>query len=128
MGPRIEADDFGLEIVQSVEEDLEKIYRGVTVGITENGGDAFDRNLAEEADGHGRAVTAEEAGGDDGERLGTFLIIEDGAERQIDFICLKAINKAAGDIGDELKVGEVFEAVDEREGVEVVDDAQTDGG
>ncbi len=55
------------------------------------------------------------------------LIVEDGAEGELDVVSEQAVDEGTRDIGDELEVGELVEAVDEGEGVEVIDDADFDG-
>ncbi len=55
------------------------------------------------------------------------LIIEDGTEGKLDIVSEQAVDKITGDIRDELDVGELVETVDEREGIEVIDNTDFDG-
>lgn len=122
---RVVVDDLDCAVESALNDDAEQGDGRVAVGVGVNVGEAVDGEGAEEADGEGGAVGADHAHGKNRDtRAGG---VNDGSERDVNGVIEQQADERAGDGGDERGVFPDLQTFDERERVEVLDEADAGG-
>ncbi len=87
-----------MDVVAVGEDDAEEVDAGVAVCIDVDGGDFFEGYSTEESDGEGWARASDTADGDNDEFGLGQLVIDDGAECDVDRVGFEVSEQSAGDV------------------------------